>query len=469
MKIASMKNEIPSSAKPTPNTSPNVAMKFGHSRPNSNDRIVPVTTPTAKIVSATLDQRLASALYVTSPVRRYRPCTNRNIAGKAIPKQTIGMCTASDSACIRRASSASGAACSPSAPVTRSAANTSTPGSGIARLYVTGRRTRSATRCPRGTWRRRARRAGPRHCFFMPTIAVASAARPEPPGWSGIWPPPTRTSCSVGLCACWRCWLIGSAMRADSTRRSSAPLLGAGLGERLLQAFRDEPHLGAQLRHLAGELALGDGLRGEDLGVHGLERRDDLVHLPREPPEALPQALERLVLRRERGTHVRIVLLLDPELERARRLLMGEELDDPLRAQGVRFDRGDKLVDLVLDVEERVGGARDRGADRSARLDRGLHARTDQRVELARADGGLAPPGAHALAHAPGLALVEERVRRQPEPARDRDYGEPPGVEQDRGDQHRRGEEDVERRGERVDDQRPAQLAAGCRSHAHGR
>src|SRR4051812_45258954 len=108
MKIASMKNEMPSSPKPTPNTSPNVAMKFGHSRPNSKDRIVPVTTPTAKIVIATFDHRFASALYVTSPVRMYRPSTNRNIAGNAIPKQTIGMCTASDSACIWRASTVSG-------------------------------------------------------------------------------------------------------------------------------------------------------------------------------------------------------------------------------------------------------------------------------------------------------------------------------------------------------------------------
>src|SRR4051794_16754061 len=33
---------------------------------------------------------------------------NRNMAGKAIPKQTIGMCTASESACIWRASLASG-------------------------------------------------------------------------------------------------------------------------------------------------------------------------------------------------------------------------------------------------------------------------------------------------------------------------------------------------------------------------
>ena len=62
MKIASTKNEMPSSANAIPNTSPNVAMNSGHRRPNSNDRIVPVTTPTANRISATFDQRLASAL-----------------------------------------------------------------------------------------------------------------------------------------------------------------------------------------------------------------------------------------------------------------------------------------------------------------------------------------------------------------------------------------------------------------------
>jgi hypothetical protein len=62
MKIASTKKEMPSSANPIPNTSPNVATKSGHSSPNSNDRIVPVTTPTANSTSATFDQRLASAL-----------------------------------------------------------------------------------------------------------------------------------------------------------------------------------------------------------------------------------------------------------------------------------------------------------------------------------------------------------------------------------------------------------------------
>ena len=62
MKMASTKNEIPSRAKAIPKTSPKVAMNCGHSSPNSNQRIVPVTTPTAKMTSATFDQRLASAL-----------------------------------------------------------------------------------------------------------------------------------------------------------------------------------------------------------------------------------------------------------------------------------------------------------------------------------------------------------------------------------------------------------------------
>ena len=60
MKIASMKNEKPSRPKASPKTSPKVAMKFGHRRPISNDRIVPVTTPTANRAIITFDQRFAS-------------------------------------------------------------------------------------------------------------------------------------------------------------------------------------------------------------------------------------------------------------------------------------------------------------------------------------------------------------------------------------------------------------------------
>ena len=70
MKIASRKNEKPSRLNASPKTSPNVAMKFGHSSPISKERIVPVTTPTANSAIITFDQRLASVRYSSSPVRR---------------------------------------------------------------------------------------------------------------------------------------------------------------------------------------------------------------------------------------------------------------------------------------------------------------------------------------------------------------------------------------------------------------
>ncbi len=60
MKIASMKNEKPSIAKPSPNTLPKVAVNCGHSRPISKLRIVPVITPTANSARTILLQRRAS-------------------------------------------------------------------------------------------------------------------------------------------------------------------------------------------------------------------------------------------------------------------------------------------------------------------------------------------------------------------------------------------------------------------------
>jgi hypothetical protein len=62
MKIASQKKASPSIANAKPKTSPHVSMNCGHSRPSSNERIVPVTTPIANRISITLDQRFASAL-----------------------------------------------------------------------------------------------------------------------------------------------------------------------------------------------------------------------------------------------------------------------------------------------------------------------------------------------------------------------------------------------------------------------
>ena len=60
MKIASRKNEKPSIANPSPNTPPKVDMKPGHSIPISNDRIVPVITPTANNAAMIRVQRRAS-------------------------------------------------------------------------------------------------------------------------------------------------------------------------------------------------------------------------------------------------------------------------------------------------------------------------------------------------------------------------------------------------------------------------
>jgi hypothetical protein len=105
MKIASTKNDTPSSAKAMPKTSPHSSMNFGHRSPSSNERIVPVTTPIANRISITFDQRLASALYAGSPVRSQSPSQKSTIAGNAMPKQTSGMWTPSESACIWRASS----------------------------------------------------------------------------------------------------------------------------------------------------------------------------------------------------------------------------------------------------------------------------------------------------------------------------------------------------------------------------
>ena len=45
---------------PSPNTFPKSCIHTGHSSPSSNERIVPVTTPTANSASMIRDQRRAS-------------------------------------------------------------------------------------------------------------------------------------------------------------------------------------------------------------------------------------------------------------------------------------------------------------------------------------------------------------------------------------------------------------------------
>ena len=61
MKIASVKKKIPSKANGTPNAAPHWPMNFGHSSPNSKERTVPVTAPTAKVTAMYFDQRWASS------------------------------------------------------------------------------------------------------------------------------------------------------------------------------------------------------------------------------------------------------------------------------------------------------------------------------------------------------------------------------------------------------------------------
>ncbi len=65
---------------------------------------MPVTTPAANSIAITFDQRLRQRQVDVVPRAQVEPLDEQDSAGNAIPKQTIGMCTANDSACIWRAS-----------------------------------------------------------------------------------------------------------------------------------------------------------------------------------------------------------------------------------------------------------------------------------------------------------------------------------------------------------------------------
>jgi hypothetical protein len=64
---ASVKKKIPSKAKGTPKASPHCPMNRGHSNPNSNERTVPVTAPTANVAAMYFDHRSASCSAAVSP------------------------------------------------------------------------------------------------------------------------------------------------------------------------------------------------------------------------------------------------------------------------------------------------------------------------------------------------------------------------------------------------------------------
>jgi hypothetical protein len=82
MKMASMKKEKPSIANPSPKTLPKVAVRFGQRSPNSKERMVPVTTPTAKRIIITFDQRFVGGHASTKP----EPLREENHRGEGNPE-----------------------------------------------------------------------------------------------------------------------------------------------------------------------------------------------------------------------------------------------------------------------------------------------------------------------------------------------------------------------------------------------
>ena len=91
MKIASRKKKIPSIAKPTPKASPKRPVNLGHSSPNSKERTVPLTAPTAINTATAFDQLRASRSAASSLRFRPRHSAISIIAGKATPKQASTM------------------------------------------------------------------------------------------------------------------------------------------------------------------------------------------------------------------------------------------------------------------------------------------------------------------------------------------------------------------------------------------
>src|SRR6266545_2407168 len=87
MKIASRKKKIPSIAKAIPKASPKGSIIPGHSSPNSKERTVPLTAPTANSTATALDQRRARRSASASPLLRPRYSAISITAGKATPRQ----------------------------------------------------------------------------------------------------------------------------------------------------------------------------------------------------------------------------------------------------------------------------------------------------------------------------------------------------------------------------------------------
>src|SRR5438094_1969209 len=88
MKIASMKKARPSIAKPRPNAEPKRPIIRGHRMPNSKERMVPATAPTANCTAITTDQRRAILSATLSFLASPMPSIRRVRVGRATPSGT---------------------------------------------------------------------------------------------------------------------------------------------------------------------------------------------------------------------------------------------------------------------------------------------------------------------------------------------------------------------------------------------
>ena len=88
MKIAARKKAQPSIAKPSPNAEPKRPIMPGQRMPNSKERIVPVTAPTANCTAITTDQRRAILSATGSLRARPMPSMSSVSDGRATPSGT---------------------------------------------------------------------------------------------------------------------------------------------------------------------------------------------------------------------------------------------------------------------------------------------------------------------------------------------------------------------------------------------
>src|SRR6266705_4730409 len=111
-KIASKKKAKPSRANGSPTTAPANLMYVGHSRPSSNERMVPETAPIAKRMAAALAQRRASIIQVLSLRKRANPSAIQRSSGNPTPRAEKMIWKASEVPICARAASRSGIAIS---------------------------------------------------------------------------------------------------------------------------------------------------------------------------------------------------------------------------------------------------------------------------------------------------------------------------------------------------------------------